>query len=403
MNRALPVLAPLLLAVSAVPAGETPTPSPAPAGSLLLVGGSGVTLKRLSPPGHDAARPRLSSDGAMLAYVRRAAEPGGEESRGDEIWIVGTDGEAPRRRIGPEDLASLEDSEASYSLHDLSWSPDGSRLAFTWYDRSGWARVLVSDPGGTIRRLPVPERADPWEAGRSYLLSTAQFVWDAGGTSGVMVAWDDECADLFALSVPRAGPTASGPEGGDPALPRASEIPLPEGCRVALLETDGYWLFRSREADQRQRLAIADRAGSVIASHIFDAGSPVLARWGSPAGDGPPPVLGWRVDPDRDEVVLFTWTGGEPAVWGRQACTPECPEPVLLTRDGIWLVERPVSTGRLVLMRGAGSRPIEVIPAGVATLRASADGKVLVAVIREPAGGALSIWRIDGWRSAQAP
>jgi hypothetical protein len=354
-------------------------------------------------PADATRRTPVPGDPAAPPAQGRPAGPG------EEIWIVEMRGGPPRRKVGAADLARHTGGAESYSLHDLSWSPDGSRLAFTWYDGSGWARLLVAEADGSLTPLPAPERADPWDGG-SYLLSGAQFVWDPAGTSGVMVAWDDECGHLYGVAVPAApgpGPLRapppreevpigdSGPPPGRPDAGLPLEIPLPGGCRVAVVESDGYWLSRSRESDLRQRLAIADRSGSVIATHIFDAGAPVFARWGHGRGSTPPPVLGWRLDRDREEIEFFAWTGGEPVVWGRGGCRPDCPEPLLVTREGIWLLERPESAGRLLLVRSPGAEPLEVIPSGAASLRADPGGTTLVVALRETAGGRLSLWRLD--------
>jgi len=77
-----------------------------------------------------AADPQLSPDGKWIAYVRRWSDPMSDR-RYSNIWLVRTDG------TGHRPLTSGKFAEEA-----PSWSPDGSRLAFT-SNRAGTTQLWV--------------------------------------------------------------------------------------------------------------------------------------------------------------------------------------------------------------------------------------------------------------------
>jgi hypothetical protein len=364
-------------------------------------GTSRPEMARLTPPEHDAVRPRFSRDGSRLAYVRRSrkpisldtiapeAESSGSTGEGEEIWILEMKTGDAARRVGAADLLDAGLQGQEYTLHDLSFSPDGSRLAFSWYEGAGWGQVLISEPDGSLQALPSPRVSDPWEEGASFLVSTAQFVWDASGRSGVYVGWDDQCGSLYRVDVP------AGAEAG----PAPREIPLAGGCRPTVLETQGWWLVRSREEGFRQRLGVVDSRGRSVDSLSFPEAPPVFARWGRAGDDGRPPVMGWRRDPEREDLEIFVWQDGRVVSWGRESCAPDCPEPLLLAPEGIYFLTAPLDRGRLMRIDAPGKRGREVIPSGVTALRAMPSGSDLIAVMND-GRGSTGLWRI---RSGSRP
>lgn len=364
---------------------------------------SGATLTRLTPPSQDAVRPRLSPDGRRVAYVSRG-DPSGRAApvplesigaaaeslptpRGDEIWVVPLSGGEPRRRVAAPPDSGLDPGLDGYSLHDLSWSPDGDRLGFSWYDGRGWAQVLISDPGHPLLRLPVPVVTDPWEEGASFSLSATQMTWSPHGEGlwAYFVAWDDECGSIHRVHIP--GP------GGDASV--ASErVPVPNGCLPLLLETPGYWLFRTRESDMSQRVGILNVRGSVVESRGLGVDAPIMARWGASAETGRPPAVLWWREIGQDHVVMSIWWRSRLEEWGHFPCRGECSEPLLVTDRGLWFLERPGDRGRLLLLKRPGGAPVEIVTSRVTALRSSADGSILVAVLREEQRGS-SLWRLD--------
>lgn len=351
---------------------------------------SGAALTRLTPGAHDAVRPRLSPDGRLLAYVRR---DGGEDgARGEEIWVADLESGRLERRVGREEITSVDPAAGDYSLHDPAWSPDGKRLAFTWFDGQGWARVMISDPDRALVRLPVPTVTDPWESGESFTLSATQFTWESDG-SGHMVVWDDDCASLHHVNVPPPGIASGG---------ATVALPLPGGCRPLMIEHPGYWLFRTRETDFSQRVGIVDGHGSVIESRVFRQDAVVYARWGESPEAGRPPAVLWWTYTDTGETVMAVWKPRSLILWRRASCEGECPEPVLATSSGLWFLEKPRSRGRLMLLEEAGGEPREILPAGVQGLRSLPGESLLIAVMKD-GDGSSGLWRLESQPPAPAP
>jgi hypothetical protein len=381
----------------------------------IIVSSSGATLTRLSPPGHDAVRPRPSPDGRQVAYVRRGSLSGGEAIplsllargepgmaptaltlEGDEIWVAPLADGPVRRRVASGELPPGAKGGSGYSLHDLSWSPDGVRIAFTWYDGAGWAALYLSETGRPARRLPSPVMKDPWAAGASWSPGSAQFSWSDDGRSGLFAGWDDECGSLYRATIP---PPSSAVE------PEIEPIAIPGGCRPLLMEGAGYWLFRTMEENLAQRVGIADARGSVIESRIFRESAPIFARWGV-AGAGQstdrgrrPPVALWWHDELSGETIISVWRRGSVEEWRRERCHDGCPEPVLVNGDGLWYIDLSAPGksmepgGRLMLVDAPGHRPREIIPARVTAVQASDEGAVLLTVISDGLRGS-GVWKL---------
>lgn len=82
----------------------------------------------------NATSPTWSPSGQRLAVVRRSG-----------IWLVRRDGRNPRRLTG-----YLPDSPG------LDWSPDGSRIAFSYDSTIDSTIVTVSVGGGRLTTIPIP-------------------------------------------------------------------------------------------------------------------------------------------------------------------------------------------------------------------------------------------------------
>ena len=89
------------------------------------------------------ADPRLSPDGATVAYVVGSVDKDANEYEG-AIWVAAVDGSSPPRRFTTSDKAD----------GDPRWSPDGTQLAFT-SNRADKASQLYVMPvaGGEPRKL----------------------------------------------------------------------------------------------------------------------------------------------------------------------------------------------------------------------------------------------------------
>ena len=98
-----------------------------------------------------AGDPRLSPDGATIAYVQSGVDEEQHEPR-SAIWSVPADGSAPPRRLT---FGGLRDSSPR-------WSPDGRWLAFTSArdDVPAQLFVLPVDGPGESRQLTALKRRD---------------------------------------------------------------------------------------------------------------------------------------------------------------------------------------------------------------------------------------------------
>jgi dipeptidyl aminopeptidase/acylaminoacyl peptidase len=112
------------------------------------------------------ADPRLSPDGATVAYVVGSVDKDANEYRA-AIWLAAADGSSPPRRFTTSEKAD----------GDPRWSPDGSQLAFT-SNRADKASQLFVMPvaGGEPRKLT------------SLKEDVSQAVWSPDGSRIAFVA-----------------------------------------------------------------------------------------------------------------------------------------------------------------------------------------------------------------------
>lgn len=249
------------------------------------------------------SQPALSPDGSRIAYVLRTLDAHGDRTV-DELWLVATDGAAPRRlTCGPADDAP-------------AWSPDGRRLAFV---RDGQLAVLDADGGEPERLtdLPLGAGAPRWSPDGSRLAFSAP-VDPTGGARGPMVSDGlDYQADGAGLYGPvrtqlhvldldgreirqltdgpeSAGPPAWSPDGATLAFTRraGADSDLTYRTPVHLLAVD----------DQHARprvLAFADGVAGTV-GWVADGSALLVVGW---AGDPVGHTRLFRVGADDGEVT----------------------------------------------------------------------------------------------------
>lgn len=402
---------------AALHVAEISTVPPQPQGG--LPGSPPSYSRAITPEDQDAIRPAFSSDGRRLAYVRvpgrAAVAAGAAGSGGEEIWVVDLETAESRRRVGPPELSAAGFPASGYSLGDLAWSPDGSRLAFTWFDGRAWSHVALANADGSVVPLSATVMAEPSAKGPLFDVSASQFLWNADARGGTFAGWDDECGSLFGTPVP-----AEGEWGGVP-VPSAAEVPgaaatgetgasgmqllTPEpGCRPVLLGTTGFWTYAQDGDGSSRELRIITTQGLETEALAYPQGSPLRLRWGleESAGGSPesapsasrPTVLGWRYETDRAERALFSWGPGGVTEWSRgPSADGDGAGAVAMTTSGILFLDGPPGGAHLVGIRSPGEPGIELLPAPVEEIVASRDGTRAVAVWGPP--GARSLRLLD--------
>lgn len=115
-------------------------------------GSSSTLLGGGPPPAEWLTEPAWSPDGRVAYVTGPRTSHGQPDFSRAEIWVANADGSA-RRRLVPA-------SDDQLSVGQLSWSADGSRLAFAMETSIGWTLRSVSNDGerfdwiGDIRREP---------------------------------------------------------------------------------------------------------------------------------------------------------------------------------------------------------------------------------------------------------
>ncbi len=206
---------------------EAPAPNPrsmpsAPRVQLLAVPFSGGAVTWLA----DGDEPRLSPRGDLVAFERDRA-----------IWIVPVDGRAPAKRV----------VSASGTAGDITWSPDGSRIAFI-SDRGDHAFIgIFSDSLTPIRWIAPSTSRDGsprWSPDGSRLVFTRR-PGVGGAPDSALVPrhqpwslWVADAATGYGRALWTAPRTL---RGGVPGTHGGANLHWAAGDRIVFLnETDGW-------------------------------------------------------------------------------------------------------------------------------------------------------------------
>lgn len=152
------------------------------------------TLQRFGPPTAKGAL-TVSPDGARAAYLLPGASTGLDETRLDEVWVTGQDGQRGERRF------ALPGEARSERLLDLSWAPDSRHLLVAIREQlaSGGARAR-------LRWLDLGTPVDQPDAGREILslpsdVVSGSFLWSPDGRHVAFLAQAGQLTALCLLGI----------------------------------------------------------------------------------------------------------------------------------------------------------------------------------------------------------
>jgi Tol biopolymer transport system component len=213
-----------------------------PGQDIYTANADGGNVQRIISGADNEESPDWSPDGQRLAYTVVPSEDGNSfyayAPPHSEIWVAGTDGSNPIRL-----------STAGASDYNPTWSPDGSKIAFS-SRRTGTREIYVMAPNGSeVRRLTsntVEDDFPSWSPdGRRLVWS--HDVWPHGGGSApasdvwVMSANGARAKRLTRTSDEDWNPVWS-PDGRSIAFERRTTDPLDNGysySHIFLMSTSG--------------------------------------------------------------------------------------------------------------------------------------------------------------------
>ena len=253
---------------------------------------------RLTADGVPVARPRISPDGALVAWTST-------RERAPEVFVTEVEGGAARRLTWWGD----------HTTKLIGWTPEGEVLAVSAAGqpsrRHPWAHVIPAT-GGTPRRLPLGPLADLAQRseGPAVLLSatmTREMAWQKryrGGTAGKLW-WNPEGAFVRLAA----------------DLDGNLDAPMLVGDRIAFLSDHEGWgnlySLDGRGADLRRHTDHgADGAPAFYARHAATDGTRVVYEsagqlWLLDALDGEPRLLDVRLGGPRTAREPYRITTGE--------------------------------------------------------------------------------------------
>jgi Tol biopolymer transport system component len=130
-----------------------------------------LTAETTSVPFSNLAGPQWSPDGSQIVFTLHPPE----SLDLGRAYIVNVDGTGLRR------LSTFESQGAIVDEEHVTWSPDGTRVAFL--------RWVQDDDGVDVRPVTIVEVAtgDEWEVGNVNVNGYASFAWSPDGRSIVQI------------------------------------------------------------------------------------------------------------------------------------------------------------------------------------------------------------------------
>ena len=203
----------------------------------------------------DAVHPDLSRDGRSLAYVRRDPNSGLFSLWTMRLDEAGRPEGEPRLLVSaPRDSATGNPAVWNFGISVPRWSPDGSRIAYGWFDGER-RRVAVVDTAGNVTRVAGAggndERDPDWIDDSTLVLSS-----DRGGVF-----------DLWKVPLPGGIPRQLTRMRGGAFSPAVS----PDGRRIAFVGYDSSG-FSLRETDADAALPEGGMLADKLPSRALDLG-----------------------------------------------------------------------------------------------------------------------------------
>ena len=165
--------------------------------------------------------PEVSPDGSRIAFISNRMTPTNQDAS-YEIFTMAIDGS------GVQQVTVVESPYGSgIASYEPTWSPDGSKIAFTGFRQYGTAEIYTinADGSGSETRLTDPsDFQGKWEPD-----------WSPDGSKILFTkAWDEWAQDLFTINPDGTGETNLTPETNpDTYSAERNGTWSPDGTRIA--------------------------------------------------------------------------------------------------------------------------------------------------------------------------
>jgi eukaryotic-like serine/threonine-protein kinase len=116
----------------------------------------------------EASTPSISPDGSLVSFGTNKGRRGNRE-----IWLMGPDGENARK---------LYETDEDSVIDDLRWFPNGQRVWYAAFDKSGFSLVTRDLGGGPVTTIPRPSEMTSWDV---TLLPDGRLLYVVGESGAV--------------------------------------------------------------------------------------------------------------------------------------------------------------------------------------------------------------------------
>jgi Tol biopolymer transport system component len=173
-------------------------------------------------PDYQEYDPELSPDGSEVAFISNRPETGNLDGNYEIFTLTIADGTVTQV------TDTVQDSPGDFfASHEPTWSPDGTKIAFSGYRQWGSSEIFTINAdgsGGEIKLTDPADFAQKWEPDWSPDGSKIVYTW----------GWDEYAQDLHVINADGTGDTNLTPE-ANPEYPTSQRNPAwsPDGTRIA--------------------------------------------------------------------------------------------------------------------------------------------------------------------------